>query len=163
MFYFSGLKSPFALGCFALGIALLIKAKTTNHFFFLFSVLIFFMLLLSVLELFLNQFSFIYDIILRRVLVMPSYVILKYFQYLDASQSEFFFRAQELGINKLVAQFIGVEGLNPNTNGFVYAYVEHGASGLILSWQVQHCFMDFQLSSIRKIPRYDVCPLFIFL
>lgn len=131
MFYFSGLKSPFALGCFALGIALLMKTKTTNYFFLLFSTLLFFLFLISTLELSLNQFSSIYDLILRRVLVMPSYVILKYFQYLDASQLEFFFHSQQSGINELVGNFIGIEGLNPNTNGFVYAYSEHGVSGLL--------------------------------
>lgn len=133
IYYYSlGLKAPFFYISIAFIIGYAIRHDKLVNFFKIIISFILIIFIASSIELIFSDYSFIGDYIIRRALVVPPYLISAYFDYLQYEPGWSILMG--LPTSKFITYeigevFLGVAGLNANTNAFLTIFASRGLFG----------------------------------
>lgn len=131
-FYILGLKAPvlFVVNAFLFGL-LVRKGKIASFTKMLFTQLMLIQILSLIEQLFFG-YSYIADYFIRRALTVPSWVISAFFEYMSSSEAWSVISGsyEQIPVSYVVGeQYLGMKGLNANTNAYIYQLASTGIIG----------------------------------
>mgnify|MGYP001048316807 CR=1 FL=1 len=137
-FYVLGLKAPVFYVALAWLIGVAVRKGWAGRFPAVVLGMLWGSLLISYVEYSYGGYSVVSDYFLRRVLVVPPFVLANFFDFLfqDAFSdwSVLFGKDTPLGITFFVGEwYLGTKGTNANTNAFVYALASGGLPAYLLT------------------------------
>lgn len=137
-YYIYGVKAPLFYIIFAGVLGYLMRKNNGAAVFYkMFCSIFIFLIAFAWIEILFFEYSYVEDYLIRRIFYGGSYLIGAYFNFMDG---EFFAWNSGLlvsttkGISMYIGEeFLGYEGLNANTNTFLYFLTQYGVSGYIFS------------------------------
>lgn len=163
-FYVIGLKAPLAYILSAYIVGHGARKGRIQRIDFLLIILLNLLLLASVVEMFIFDFSYIADYIIRRVFAVPPYIMSAYFDFIDqtmeAGWSAVDGITSDIPVPFIVGeQFLMTPGLNANTNTFVYQLANGGIIGYLVTVALIVCIFMV----IDSIYRHGKSAAFLYL
>ncbi|MEZ6970146.1 hypothetical protein ACB040_12850 [Aeromonas sp. S11(2024)] len=163
-YYLIGTKAPILYIAFSffLGVVLLSKSYRLAVLIILMALVT--LLIVSVLELYFFDYSYLADYFFRRAFTVPAFLISTYSDFFAVFHiSEWSYHSglsSEKPVSLLIGEdFMGREGLNANTNTYVYAFISDGLFSyffVCLVVAMTFVIMDLRFKA-RKSPEMVYC------
>ena len=125
-FYLLGVKAPLFLIALSSYLGVIIRKKKSGNFFTHVAYAMLSVLFLALFEIFLFNYFYIAGYFIRRVFTVPPYNISAFFDFMKQANTTQW--TPMLGINStepatffIGEHFLNMDGLNANTNAFIYA------------------------------------------
>lgn len=166
-FYFLGLKAPIFYVLISFGLGMALRIKKLNQVYLLGLVALICLPVVSVIEFYVINYSFIADFLLRRVFAVPSYVMSAYFELISSPAGSATQWYLLLGVDDakaitfIIGEYIlGLVGANANTNTFVYYLASRGILGFLAAVLLV-CYIFFFLDKVTTRGKLKIAHIFI--
>ena len=133
-FYFAGVKAPL----FVMGLAYIFgfNYNSRESFFYYGTILMVALFGFSLVEILINDYSYLLDYIIRRVFVVPSFLVSSYAEFLASNINDTWSLINGLDDNRSVSyavgEFLGRSNMNANSNSFVVSFGGGGIASYLI-------------------------------
>ena len=136
-YYIYGVKAPLLYMLFAGIFGYSVRNDTVNAFYNIFIYAPIFLMVISWIEIVFYDYSYVEDYLIRRIYYGGSFVMGAYFNYFDSNYFSWSVGLLGPGMKSISMyigeDFLGLDGLNANTNTFIYFLGQYGVFGYVFS------------------------------
>lgn len=134
-YYVYGVKAPLLYIFLSYALGIFLTYSSLDSFIKSIFTLLVLVFIIAWLEFMLTEYSYLEDYLIRRVYYVSSYIVGAYLELFDSEDFSRFTGLGEIGSASMYVgeTFLGKEGLNANTNTFLYFLIQYGILGYFLS------------------------------
>lgn len=133
-FYFAGVKAPLFIACTAYIFGCTYKNR--ERFFYYFTGLLVALFGISLVEILINDYSYLLDYVIRRVFIVPSFLVASYAEFLGSIINDTWSPINGFDDGRSVAyavgEFLGRSEMNANSNSLVTSFAGGGIASYLV-------------------------------